>query len=305
MTAARTLLQFQAEQQTIHVGGVAVGGQPGIRPTVLIGSIFYHGHHLQTDEDQGQFDRDAAERLIRLQEDFSERTGNPGMLDIVGATPSALQKHLEFAAEVTDMPLLLDGTTAEVRVAGLKYVADSGLADRVIYNSIQPEIDDVELRAIEDAGVTAAVLLTYTLMDFTAEGRFKCVEELLPRIRDAGVDRLMVDTCVLDLATMGSACGALYQIKDRLGLPAGGGMHNAVAMWKGLKTKMGREARQPCVAAACSAAVAIGADFILYGPIEDAPIVFPAVAMIDTAHSQLMMDEGKRPAANHPRFRVG
>ncbi|MBI3468249.1 MAG: hypothetical protein HY000_35040 [Planctomycetes bacterium] len=40
--------------------------------------------------------------------------------------------------------------------------------------------------------------------------------------------------------------------------------------WKGLKTKMGEQAYAPCVAAACASAVAVGADFILYGPVEDA-----------------------------------
>jgi len=257
------------------------------------------------DEDRGEFDRDAAELLIRSQEDFTQRTGNPGMLDVVGATPLAIQKNLEFAASVTDMPLLMDGTTTEVRLAGLEYVAQAGIADRIVYNSIQPEIDDEELKAISDSGVKAAIILTYYLLDFTAAGRVECVKQLLPKVREAGIDKLMVDTCVLDLATMGSACGALFQIKDQLGLPAGGGLHNAVAMWKGLKTKMGDHAAKPCVAAACASAAAMGADFVLYGPVEDAKYVFPAIAMIDTANSQLKMEVGQSPVKEHPRFRVG
>ena len=91
-----------------------------------------------------------------MQEDFSERTGNPCMLDVVGATPEAMVRNLEFAAKTTAMPLLIDGTTAEVRIAGLKYVAQAGLADRIVYNSIQPEISDSEFTAIQDAGVKTA-----------------------------------------------------------------------------------------------------------------------------------------------------
>ena len=52
----------------------------GIRPTVLIGSMFYHGHQVLTDEDRGEFQRDAAERVIREQEDYAQRTGNPRIL---------------------------------------------------------------------------------------------------------------------------------------------------------------------------------------------------------------------------------
>ncbi len=299
------LLEFSAEQKRFDIGGTGVGGQPGVRPTVLVGSMFYHGHDVLLDEDLGEFDADEAEKRIRIQEDFSERTGNPCMLDVVGATPEAIQKHLRFAAGVTQMPLLIDGTTTDVRLAGLKYVAEAGLADRVVYNSVQPEVQDDELAAIQEAGVTAAILLTYYLKDFTAQGRVQAVRELLPRLLDVGVNKLMVDTCVLDLATMGQAYSSLFDIKHEFGLPVGGGVHNAVAMWKGLKKKMGRDARKPCVAAACASTVAVGADFVLYGPVEDAPHVFPAVAMMDTALSQVVMERGIRPEKTHPRFRIG
>jgi tetrahydromethanopterin S-methyltransferase subunit H len=59
------------------------------------------------------------------------------------------------------------------------------------------------------------------------------------------------------------------------------------------------------VAAACASSVAIGADFVLYGPVEDAKYIFPAVAMVDTALSQLIMERGGEPVENHPRYRVG
>ncbi len=304
-SVARGLLEFSAEQQTFEIGGVRVGGRTGVLPTVLIGSIFYHGHKIFVDEDRDQFDHDEATTRIRLQEDFSRRTGNPGMLDVVGATPEALQNHLAFAASVTEMPLLIDGTTTEVRLAGLKYVAEAGLADRAVYNSIQPEIDDQELAAIRESGVECALILTYYLKDFSAKGRVQAVRELLPRVQKAGIRKLIVDTCVMDLATMGQAFSAIFDVKDEFGLPSGGGVHNAVAMWRGLKRKMGEQAEKPCVAAACAAAVAVGADFALYGPIEDAKYVFPAVAMIDTALSQLVMEKGDRPDENHPRFRIG
>ena len=137
-------------------------------------------------------------------------------------------------------------------------------------------------------------------MDFTAKGRVQAVRELLPRARTAGVTKLIVDTCVLDLATLGQACSAMHDIKNEFGLPVGGGVHNAVAVWKGLKKKMGDQAVKPCVAAVCASSVAMGADFILYGPVEDAPYVFPAVAMIDTALSQLVMERGEQPRPEPP-----
>ncbi len=299
------LLEYDTPQQIFDVGGTRVGGQPGAQPTVLIGTAFYHKHDVVVDAERGELDEAAATERIRVQEDFSQRTGNPCMLDVVGATPEAMVRNLEFAAKTTHMPLLIDGTTATVRIAGLKYVAEAGLSHRVVYNSIQPEITDDEWTALQDAGVKSAILLTYYLLDFTAAGRVQAVRDLLPKATQAGVTNLMVDTCVLDLATLGQACSAMHDIKHEFGLPVGGGVHNAVAVWKGLKTKMGPQAVKPCVAAVCASSVAVGANFILYGPMEDAPYVFPAVAMIDTAFSQLVMERGEKPDENHPRFRVG
>jgi tetrahydromethanopterin S-methyltransferase subunit H len=175
----------------------------------------------------------------------------------------------------------------------------------VVYNSIQPEIGDDELRAIRDAGVTAAIALTYYMLDFTAKGRVTAVRELLPKLKAAGMTRLLVDTCVLDLATLGQALSAIFEVKHELGLPAGAGVHNAIATWSGLKTKMGTQAYEPCVGGAVAAAVAVGADFLLYGPIEDAQFVFPAVAMVDTALSQLAMERELEIPMRHPRFRIG
>ena len=109
----------------------------------------------------------------------------------------------------------------------------------------------------------------------------------------------------MDLATMGQALSAMHDIKEEFGLPVGGGVHNAVAMWRGLKPKMGEQAEKPAVASASAASVAVGADFLLYGPIEDAPFVFPAVAMVDTALSQLEMEKVNRPCEGHPRFKIG
>jgi len=50
--------------------------------------------------------------------------------------------------------------------------------------------------------------------------------------------------------------------------------------------------------------VAIGADFILYGPINMAEHIFLAISLIDVSYGQVIMEEGKRPSPNHPRFKI-
>ncbi len=67
---------------------------------------------------------------------------------------------------------------------------------------------------------------------------------------------------------------------------------------------MGVQAVKPCAAVANALTIAAGADWILYGPIEDAPYTFPAVAMVDAAFAQLLMEKGKLPPRNHPIFKI-
>lgn len=296
--------KFEAPQKRFEIGRVRIGGFPGERPTVLIGSIFYRKQKIITDEGKGEFDKTAAECIINAQDEFSGRTGNPCMVDVVASTPEAIKRYLDFTAKVSDAPLLIGGTTAEVRLAGLDYVREVGLIHRVVYNSLTPSLLKEELEKIRETGVRSSVFLAANLKNFTSQGRIKAVEEFLPTISAAGVEKILVDTFVLDVPTLGQACKAIYEVKNKFGLPAGCGAHNAVATWRGLRVKMGEHAVKPALASVSATVAAVGADFILYGPIEDAKLVFPVVAMVDTAFSQLILERGEKVAKEHPRYKI-
>jgi len=298
------LWKFNVEQKVSEIGGVKVGGNPGERPAVLIGSIFYHKHKIVIDEAKGEFDRKKAEELINLQDDFSERTGNPCMVDVVGSKPEVIATYLEFVANITQAPMLLGGTTPEVRATGLKYAEECGLTGRLVYNSLTPDFKPEELERIRNAGVKSVLLLAYYMKDFTSKGRITAIHEMLNRLQGAGIENILVDTCVIDLASFGQALQAIYTVKDEMGLPAGCGAHNATSLWRGLKAKMGDEAVKPCLATASTTTVAVGGDFVLYGPIGNAKYIFPAVAMVDTAYSQLIIEQGKPLDKKHPRYRI-
>ena len=128
---------------------------------------------------------------------------------------------------------------------------------------------------------------------------------MIPKATDAGLENLLVDTAVVDIPTLGLASKAIHNIKDTFGYPAGCGAHNSVASWKKLKTKYTQDAVTSVVTVANALPVALGADFILYGSAESAPEIFPSVAMIETAFSQLAMEQGVRPKRDHPRYRIG
>jgi tetrahydromethanopterin S-methyltransferase subunit H len=299
------LWNFKAEQKVFQIGGISIGGIPGQRPVVLVGTLFYHGHKIVKDENAGTFDEAAAEALVKAQDEMSDKTGNPAMIDVAAASIPAMKTHLEFVADLTKSPLMIDSPSAEIRAVGLAHAKEQGILDRVVYNSITPSSKPDELKTIQSSGVSSSVLLAYNMKDFSTAGRISAIKELVSKRQEFGIEKPLIDTCVLDLPTLGSALRAIYELKDELGFPAGCGAHNAVALWKGLKSKMGEQAVKPCLASVNAASAAVGADFILYGPIDDAKVVFPAVAMVDTAYSQLLIEKRIQIPKTHPRYRIG
>jgi len=281
------MLKFKTQQKVFEISGIKIGGQPGETPTVLIGSIFYHGHKVVVNEKTGEFHREEAERLIKLQEEFSDRTGNPCMLDVVASTREAMEKFIDFVASVTEKPFLIDAPSAETKIAGVKYAREVGLEKRVIYNSLTLESKPEEFEALKEHHVESAVILTFGRGVMTSQARVKALKELLPRAEMAGITKPLVDTFVIDIPSLSMACRAMLDIKREFGLPCGCGAHNAVATWVGLKERMGHQAPKSCVVAANIAPVVLGADFILYGPIEDCEYIFPAVAAINISYKYL------------------
>ena len=296
--------KFKAEQKKFEIGKVKIGGIPGERPTVLVGTIFYNKHKIVTDQNKGEFDREKAEACIKTQEEFSDKTGNPHMLDVVGASPEAMKKYLEFVSSVTDAPVLMDGVSADIRIAGLDYVKEVGLMNPIIYNSILPDYKQAEIDKIKETKTRNVLLLAFNMKEFTSTGRVKAIKNLIPIVTSAGADQLLFDTTVIDIPSLGMASKALWELKAELGYPVGCGAHNAIGTWKGLKKKMGSQAHDPSMAVAAGITVALGADFVLYGPIESASYMFPSIALIDAAYGQLIMEQGRMLDRSHPIFRI-
>ena len=128
------MLKFKAPQKVFQIGKVKIGGQPGENPKVMIGTIFYEKHKIMIDEKKGDFDKKAAEALINKQDKLCEETGLQSMLDVVCISIEGIPKILDFVAKVTDSPMLFDAWKMDTKLAGLKYISQVGLSDRIVYN---------------------------------------------------------------------------------------------------------------------------------------------------------------------------
>ncbi|MEM3577909.1 MAG: tetrahydromethanopterin S-methyltransferase subunit H [Candidatus Bathyarchaeia archaeon] len=299
------MFRFEKEQKIFNISGVKVGGQPGQLPTVMVGSIFYHKHKIVKDERKGEFDKDKAEELLKEEEEVSKKTGNPRIVDVCCSWPEAFEKFLDFVANTIKGPFTIDGATAEVRIAGLKYVKETGLSERTVYNSITPHIKEEEISAIKEAKIKSAILLALNTKNPTVSGRLQVMDELIGVAQKAGIENMLVDTAVLDLPDPGPVSKAIYLIKERYGLPSGAGTHNAVARWNDRRKLEKTEYLLACTVANVFPIFA-GANFILYGPIEHAKNAYFYCALADAYVAYTLAQESKvRPLEKeHPLFKI-
>ncbi len=303
------LFQFKAVQKSYEIAGIAVGGYPGVIPTTLIGSLFYGGHKIVKDPKTGLFDKKKALQLLENQDQMAATTGNPCMLDLVAETPKAMQKYLNFVAEHTEAPILIDSTVAETRIAALEYANEVGLLSRVVYNSLMPAYQQKELQAIQNAQLKQVILLAFAKQLATTAGRIETIYTsestgLYFTASKAGVTKPLIDTCVIDIPSLGMACSAINHLKANFGFVCGCGAHNAIETWRGLKTKFQSGLQVTGVVSTAVFAASAGADFILYGPIEHASAVFPMVAMVDAAWGQLVFEDSGKIDTKHPLFKI-
>jgi len=301
--------KFEEKQKVFDIAGIKVGGQLGEYPTVLIGSIFYDGHRIVKNAAKGEFDKNQARSLIKKHEELSDKTGNPFILDVVGATAEALIKYVDFVSATTNAPFLIDSSSAAVRIPVIKYVAEVGLRDRGIYNSIDHAVKPEEMSAIKDFSIKSSVVLAYNPENQWPEGRLEILGNdkagLLKVAKDAGIENILIDTAVLDVPSIGLANKSIYLVKNRYGLPTGCSPANAVATWKRVKREYGPYGFQVCNVGACITTLMAGANFVLYGPVEYAEATFSACAMTDAIIAYNAKREGIKPKVpNHPLYKI-
>ncbi|AAB85645.1 MULTISPECIES: tetrahydromethanopterin S-methyltransferase subunit H [Methanothermobacter] len=309
------MFRFDKEQIVLDIAGTKIGGQPGEYPTVLAGTIFYGGHSIIEDEKAGVFDKDKAEALIKTQEEMSDVTGNPHIVQTFGQTPEAIVKYLEFVGDVTDAPFFIDSTSGEARIAGANYASEVGLEDRAIYNSVNMAADEAELEALKETKLSASIVLGFNPMDPTVDGKIGIWEDgagtidkgLLEMAAECGIDKYLMDVAVTPLGQgAGVAVRTSFAVKSKWGYPVGSGIHNVPSAWDWLREykKDHKEAWPVCDVGSNLIQQMAGGDFVLYGPIENAKMAFPACAMADIFISEAAKDIGTEPVEDHPFFKL-
>lgn len=297
------MFTLKRDQKVFDFAGTKIGGQPGQNPPLLIASMFHNKDRIMEDR-KGNFDRAKATEYIKRMEDLSTATGIPAMVAMVANSAEEAKIYIDFYREVTEMPFGIDMWVAEKRAEATKYIADLGLQDRFLYNSITPWDKDIpgQVQRLKDLGIKHVIVQAFDDQDQSPAGRLKSLQSLLDQ-RAGEFDTVLVDTSVMNLPSTSFSLLANRLIKETLGLPCGSAYSNGTHMWQGAKDAWGLEGFKAMDAVVQGMSSALWSDFNLFGPIVTAPRVFPAVASASMLLSTLVYDEtGEIPA--NPRLPI-
>ena len=298
--------KFNKIQNIYSIGRVKVGGQPGELPTFLIGSIFWLGQKLVQDANKGIFDVSEAEKIINTMQTQSDITGVPFAFDIVGTTELAFEKYIDFVSKHSDAPLVLDAMSPKARMAAADLAKKMGLADRCIYNSVYKGVSDVELGKLNESGIQSSIVLADNQQDNSLEGKMAIAQEALALADKAGITKPMIDTAIPAFAPdMGTAVRTISAMKEKYGHPVGLGSGNVVTTMGWIKANIAKEFRKGPVTSTNSIMQMAGANYLMFGPAEQAEWVFPAVAVTDIYIASAAADLGTRPLEEtHPIYKA-
>jgi len=303
------MFRFKKKQKIVEAGGIKLGGQPGELPTVLTGSIFYAGHKIVEDKNLGIFDKAKAEALINRMDELSDMTTNPFILDVVANTSEAYQKYLDFISKVTDAPMQIDAISPKVRMETIKWAYEAGLSDRIINNSIYRQVKEKELENLKNCKIKASIVLCDTPEDESANARLNVLPTILDMADSAGIEGALIDTAIPSWGIgVGAGVRSIYLAKEQFGDrgAVGTGIGNVTDTLGWIKGNFPKEMRKPSAAAQNAILPIMGADWIMFGPIEFAEFLFPVIAVIDTYVLTATAEIGTEPAVEgmHPLFRT-
>ncbi len=302
------MFRFTTPQKTCRIGNVEFGGQPGERPPLLVANMFQHGDKLLKSRRNLEFDRETMTARIRELEQMVAETGVPALVGLVAPTLQEMQAYTEFYLSVTDLPFGIDTWTEQARIKAAQHVAELGVQDRFLYNSITAWDKNIpeQVAQLKDLGIKHVVIQAFDMEDKHATGRAKSLRALLTDVEKGEFDSIIVDTTVMNLPTTSISLVANRLIKEQFGLPVGLAPANASYMWKDALKKFGKYFFRGADASLHAIAAILWSDWIIYGPMSGTARIFAAVATASTLLATLASEEGARLPTDekHPLNRL-
>ncbi len=299
--------RFEVEQKVSKIGGRIVGGQPGNNPPLMIGNMFWPGDKIVESRKEGKWDREKGIQQIRRLEELEKTTGLPSLVDMVANTGDEMKRYIDYFVEATEesqMPFSSDAYKTVVKRPAAEHVASLGQMDRYLYNSLSFWEKDLEkeIEEIAKLGVKHVVLGLWDAQDDFSTGRLKCLDEMWKLLEPYNFESILCDCSVMHLPTSMICNNSMTLIKQKHGFPSGSGPANGVYMWMKEAKEIGGMDAFHGVDVATEAVSSLGADWLMYGPIDACDRIFPGVAIAQCNFASQVMDEYKElpENPNHP-----
>ena len=295
------MFSFTKEQKIFDISGIKIGGQPGMYPTVLFGGVFF----------KGEPDFAKAEKHLKNMLNLSKRTGNPVIPDFFIRKEEHIENIITFIEKAIpkNHPFSIDIIEHTIKIKTLEYLHKKNLLPRTIYNSIHVGITDEERKALSKYTPEMAIIVAFNPKDKSPDGKIEVLENgahlidtgLLELSKKLGIEKILVDTAALAPGeNSGASIAAIPVIKEEYGLPTGCAIHNVVEKSKWLNDF---ESARKTVDASSNVNISLfGGDYAIFGPIDNANLVFPIIAWQDILISEYTENYfGTSPVDSHPR----
>jgi len=296
------MFSFTKKQEVLDISGIKIGGQPGEQPTVLFGGAFFKGIP----------DFKKTEKDIQNMLDLSKKTGNSSIPDFFIKKEEDVEDIVDFIEHMLpkNQPFSVDIIEPTVKIKVLEQLDKKNLLNRTIYNSIHIGITEKERKALKQHTPDMAIIVAFNPKDKSPDGKIEVLENgahltdkgLLAIADELGIKKVLVDTAALAPGdNSGAAISAIPVIKEEYGLPTGCAIHNVVEKSTWLN-KYFESAKKTVDVSSNVNIVLFGGDFAIFGPIENADLVFPIIAWQDILVSEYTENYfGVKPAESHPR----
>jgi tetrahydromethanopterin S-methyltransferase subunit H len=295
------MFSFIKDQEIIEISKIKIGGQPGAFPTVLFGGLFF----------KGEPDFVKAEDQIQNMLNLSNKTGNPAIPDFFIKKEEKVEEIIDFIDNSlpNNHPFSIDIIEPSLKVSALEYLGKKNLLSRTIYNSIHVGITDEERATLKKYTPEMAIIVAFNPKDKSPDGKIEVLQNganltdigLLDISKNLGIKKTLVDTAAMAPGdNSGASISAIPVIKEEYGLPTGCAIHNVVEKSKWLNDFNG--ARKPVDAASNINIPLFSGDYAIFGPIDNADLVFPMIAWQDILISEYAENYfGIKPVDSHPR----
>ncbi len=290
---------WTSQREVLLPGNIVLGGFPGEKPLLMIGSVFYMGDKCL---ENGSICRECVENKYVRALEAADKYGLLLGVDLIIPDKSFAEKIVDII-DLFSPPVFLDIPDKDARPLIYRLVAEKGLGGRVVANGIDPYTDEEILHLIREAGIDSAVLLLFDPKNPTRSlkpwDRLALLEEkLLPPATKHGFKNILVDAIVLDPASIALSGETIYLVKKRHGLPSGCAPANSIGIIS--RKKHGPQTYYSVNSAVIAYLRTMGADYIMYGPMKRLETLAEAAATIDSLLAYNHLQEGKSIPRSHP-----